>query len=55
MGRYSPRVYWQFRDYATELDRMGDAVGPNDMALSDLLWEASARMKKYAERYKEDA
>lgn len=38
------------RNHARAIERAGDFVGPNDMALANRLWALSAEMKEYGKR-----
>lgn len=44
--RYHPE-YTIYKEYAWQLHEMGDRIGPNDMKLSNLLWEAAGRMTDF--------
>lgn len=43
-----------YRRHAEMVERAGDAVGPNDYALSNLLWSAAAALRRYADTFGED-
>ena len=43
-----------YRRHAENVDRAGDAVGANDTALSNLLWSASAALRRYADAFTEN-
>lgn len=39
-----------FRKDAEQVDRIGDRVGPNDMALSNRLWAVAGDLRRYADK-----
>ena len=39
-----------FRQLAEQVDRAGDAVGPNDLGLATALWHDASRLRAYADR-----